>query len=190
MADRGRRRDPVTVAISRRVRPGRDAAYEDWVHRVSDIAAGFPGHEGISVIRPGAPGDDRYVLVMRFARPEDLRRWVVSDERRRYLDELGDLTVDEGAWQEQTGLETWFTLPGQPVPTGPPPRWKMALLTTLALYPLLVVTDLLVGQRLSPVPFALRAALTTPVLVAIMTWALMPAVTRASYRWLYPDDER
>lgn len=178
---------PVTVVISRRVQPGRHADYEQWVRDISGAVAQFPGHEGISVLRPGGPDSPDYVLVVRFASYEDLRRWERSDERRRFLDLLRPLTVDEGAWQQQTGLETWFTLPGRPLPAGPPPRWRMAALTTLALYPLLVVTDAVIGGRLVGLPFALRTALTTPVLVAIMTWALMPVVTRVAYRWLYPQ---
>lgn len=182
--------DPVTVVIQRRVLPGRKDDYERWVSDVSRVAARFPGHQGLSVIRPSGGAVDEYVLVMRFATYEDLRRWETSDERRRYLERLEPLTVGESAWQEQTGLETWFTLPRRPVPTGPPPRWKMALLTTAALYPLLVAASLVVGDRLDPWPLVLRPAATTPVLVALMTWVVMPAVTRATYRWLYPDGDR
>lgn len=178
---------PITVVISRRVRPGRHADYERWVRDISAVVKQFPGHDGMSVLRPGGVESSDYVVVLRFASYEDVRRWERSEERQRFLARLEPLTFDEGAWQQQTGLETWFTLPGRPVPAGPPRRWKMALLTTVALYPLLVVTDALVGSRLVGLSFVVRTALTTPVLVAIMTWVLMPLVTRVAYGWLYPQ---
>jgi hypothetical protein len=38
-----------------------------------------------------------------------------------------------------TGLETWFRLPGGDVPTmKPPPRWKMWLVSIVAVYPLVL----------------------------------------------------
>lgn len=187
--DHGREpeRLPVTVVVNRRVRPGRQRDYEAWVRDISAVAARFPGFQGISVLRPSAGAADEYALVMRFATYDDLRRWERSDERADFLERLRPLTVDDGAWQEQTGLETWFTLPGRPVPAGPPPRWKQAVLTTLALVPLLIVSNAVVADRLDFLPAPVRTALVTPVLVAIMTWVLMPAVTRLAYRWLYPE---
>jgi uncharacterized protein len=182
----GRRGDaePVTVVIRRRVLPGREADYEAWVHDISATARRFPGHQGISALRP--EGTDEYVLVMRFAGHEELRRWETSEERHGHLRDLEALTADQGAWEEQTGLETWFTLPGRPAPARPPARWRMAVLTTVGLYPLLVLTQVLVGDLLEPVPMLLRPAITTPVLVVIMTWGVSPLLTRAAYRWLYP----
>lgn len=185
MTSAGDGAEPVTVVIRRRVLEGRHADYEAWVHAVSETAARFPGHQGISVLRPRGD-EDEYVLIMRFAGHEDLRRWETSEERRRHLRALAELTADQGAWEEQTGLETWFTLPGRRLPARPPPRSRMAILTTVGLYPLLVLTQLLVGERLEPVPVLLRPALTTPVLVVIMTWGVMPLLTRLAYRWLYP----
>jgi antibiotic biosynthesis monooxygenase (ABM) superfamily enzyme len=176
----------VTVVISRRVRSGRGPDYEAWVRDVIPVAERFAGFEGLSVLRPSRATPDEYALVMRFASYDDLRAWEHSDERRELLRRLRDLTVDEGAWQEQTGLETWFTLPGRPVPAGPPPRWKQAVLSTLALVPLLLVSNALIEDRLDVLGAVLRTVVVTPVLVAIMTWLLMPAVTRLAYRWLYP----
>jgi uncharacterized protein len=78
--------------------------------------------------------------------------------------------------QVLTGLETWFTLPGRPgVP--PPPRYKMAILTWIAIFPLVTLVAILLGpvlERLSLVP---RLAITTAVTVPITTWLVMLRVT-------------
>jgi uncharacterized protein len=36
-------------------------------------------------------------------------------------------------------------------------------------------------------PLVARLAVTTAVTVALMTWVVMPRVTRLLHRWLYPD---
>ncbi|MFA9443974.1 antibiotic biosynthesis monooxygenase [Egicoccus sp. AB-alg6-2] len=179
--------DPVTVVISRLVRAGREAAYETWVHDVGLILAQFDGAEGVTVLPPGtAHSGPEWVLVLRFRDREAMMRWKRSDLRARWIERLDDLTIDTGAWEEQSGLETWFTLADRPTPAGPPPRWKQALLTTLGLVPLLLLSSVALGPVTRGWPAWLQTVVVTPVLVALMTWAVMPAVTRAAYRWLYP----
>ena len=43
-----------------------------------------------------------------------------------------------GSSQVRSGLEAWFTLPDRPAPMHPPPKWKMALVTWVALRPMVV----------------------------------------------------
>jgi hypothetical protein len=46
-----------------------------------------------------------------------------------------------------------------------------------------VVSAPLVGG----LPLVARLAVTTAVTVSLMTWVVMPRVTRLLHRWLYPD---
>ena len=59
-------RDPVTLVVRRRVRPGQEPAFETLVSGVSSTLAGWPGHLGTGVVRP-VPGQREYTLVVRFA---------------------------------------------------------------------------------------------------------------------------
>lgn len=179
--------DPVTVVISRLVRAGKEAAYEAWVHDVGLILTEFEGAEGVTVLPPGtAHSGPEWVLVLRFRDHAAMLRWKRSDLRARWIARLDDLTVDTGAWEEQSGLETWFTLGDRPTPTGPPPRWKQALLTTVGLVPLLLLSNAALTPLTRGWPGWARTVAVTPLLVALMTWAVMPAITRAAYGWLYP----
>jgi uncharacterized protein len=183
--------DPVTVVISRLVRAGREDDYRRWLEEVGRALARFDGTEGYAVLPPGVHHTgSEWILVLRFRDPDAVRRWQGSPVRRRFLEQLDELTVDVGAWEEQTGLETWFTLTDRPTPAGPPPRWKQAVLTTVGLVPLLLIADLVVGRPTSGWPGWVRTVVVTPVLVALMAWVVMPAVTRVSYRWLYPAGTR
>jgi uncharacterized protein len=85
-----------------------------------------------------------------------------------------------------TGLETWFTLPSKPGQPSPP-RYKMAVVTWLAVFPLITLIFALFGPLLSQLPTLLRTLILTMVMVTLMTYVIMPRLTRLFSFWLYPD---
>lgn len=180
---------PVTVVVTRQPRRGYEAAFEEWLRGVLDEAAAFPGHEGTSVIRPTDPARPEYVLILRFAAYDDLVRWYESEERARWLEKVEPISETEPEFHEQTGLETWFTLPGRKNPA-PPSRPKMAILTLLGIYPLVLLANVTLVPALESVARPLAALVTSAVLVVLMTWVVMPAVTKVLYGWLYPETRK
>ena len=89
------------------------------------------------------------------------------------------------ASQIRSGLETWFTLPDMPAPTRPPPKWKMAIVTWVALLPMVIALAYVFAPL--RLPFLIQAALSTAIPVAMLTWIIMPRLTRALYHWLYAE---
>jgi antibiotic biosynthesis monooxygenase (ABM) superfamily enzyme len=85
-----------------------------------------------------------------------------------------------------TGLESWFTLPGKPG-TPPPPPYKMALLTWITIFPLITGIVVATGPLLKDLPVVLKLGITTAIAVPLMTWVVMPRVTRLLRAWLYPQ---
>jgi antibiotic biosynthesis monooxygenase (ABM) superfamily enzyme len=51
---------PVTAVASRRVKPGREQEFEEWVSGILGAAARFPGYLGSNIIRPSEPDDDEF----------------------------------------------------------------------------------------------------------------------------------
>jgi len=181
--------DPVTVLYSRRVKPGREADFEAWARGIVAAARQFPGHLGASVL--DAPGSREYHILFSFADRRSLRAWLDSDERRRWLARVGELLEADRGLQQLTGLETWFKLPGANVPTmTPPPRWKMWLVSLIAVYPLVLAFQALVVPRMARLPLPLRALVFPLVLLTLMTFVVMPMVTRALRRWLGPRHDQ
>jgi len=189
--------DPsVTWVITHQIRAERRADFETWAGGIIDAVSGFPGHQGVTVLRPGTKGDTEYVLVVRFAAYPDLRRWETSEERAEWLLRLPPLLAEESTYRTETGLEAWFQLPGHRVVV-PPPKWKMALLIVLAIYPLLLIVVPLMGTLFTDVPylgvpisigpeFFMRTLVTAMILVTLMTWVAMPFLTRIFRPWLTP----
>src|SRR5215217_7809217 len=180
-AGAGSQRDePVTVLYSRRVKPGREADFEAWARDIVAAARQFPGHLGASVL--DAPGSREYHILFNFADRGSLRAWLDSEERRRLLARVGELLETDRGLQQLTGLETWFK---------PPPRWKMWLVSLVAVYPLVLSFQALVVPRMAGLPLPLRALLFPLVLLTLMTFVVMPTATRLLRRWLGPrQDDR
>jgi UDP:flavonoid glycosyltransferase YjiC (YdhE family) len=78
-----------------------------------------------------------------------------------------------------TGLESWFTLPSQPGAL-PPPPYKMAVLTWVTIFPLITVIVIATAPLIGSLPVVPRLAITTLITVPVMTWVVMPRVTRLS----------
>jgi hypothetical protein len=184
----------VTWVITHQVHPDRRDEFEVWISGIADAVGSFPGHEGLTILRPAGEGDSEYVLVVRFAGYDDLRRWEDSPQRAEWLIKLEPLLAGDSSYRTETGLETWFQLPGQRAMV-PPPKWKMALVILLAIYPLLLVVLPLMGWifegilwlgvpiTVSP-EFFVRTLVTAVILVALMTWVAMPLLTRLFRPWL------
>ena len=177
---------PVTAVASRRVKPGREREFEEWVSGMLADANKFPGYLGSEVLRPSDPEDDEYRIISRFDHASNLHAWENSEERHHWLRQSRPLLHEKEKVRVLTGLETWFTLPsrsGEPAP----PRYKMALVTWLAVFPVVAVIFTHFGQWLNLLPTLLRTLVFTVVMVTLMTYVIMPRMTRLFSFWLYPD---
>jgi uncharacterized protein len=176
---------PVTTAVTRRVKPGHEAAYEAFLSGISNAAQAFPGHLGVEVFRPTPGQGGEYRTVYRFDSAAHLRGWLESAERAAWLQQAEPHVAGPMRTQILTGLEGWFTLPTQPgVP--PPPRYKMAVLTWVTIFPLITLVVVATAPLVGSLPLVARLGVTTGVTVPLMTWVVMPRMTRLLHRWLYP----
>lgn len=173
--------EPVTVTVARRVAPGREREFEDWYDGIIGAAAKFSGFLGAGVLRPTGVGQDWHV-VYRFADDGARARWESSPERAEWLRRADDF-VEETGVRRVSGLETWFAMPGRTAPA--PPRWKMALVTLLAIVPLVLLMNLTVQPMLAGWPMVARTLVFAGVLTSLMTYVVMPRMTRVFRRFLY-----
>ncbi|MBL3556376.1 MULTISPECIES: antibiotic biosynthesis monooxygenase [Marinobacter] len=176
---------PLTVVVSRRVKKGEEAAFEQLSSQMTERAANFPGYLGATLFRPSSPDDPEYRIVFRFRDRETLTAWEESGERSELLEQIENLLVQPSERAVTSGIVTWFTLPGQN-PVTPPPKWKMTIVSWLALYPAVTLVFVLFGDLLAQVPLLLRTMIVTIVVMLLMSYVLMPRMTRWFSFWLFP----
>ena len=175
--------EPVTVTVARRVAPGHEQQFEAWYDGIIGVASRFPGFLGSGILRPHRAGHDWHV-VYRFADAAALARWEGSRERAGWLARAEELAEETGV-ERVSGLETWFELPGRTAPA--PPRWKMALVTVTAIIPLALLMNTLVLPVLADWPLVARTLVFSCSLTVLMTWVVMPRLTRLFRPFLYGD---
>lgn len=177
--------EPVTVVVSRRVKPGREADYEKWLQRLIHEAGQLPGYLGTNIHRPGPSGPREYTSVFRFDSVDTLRGFEQSELRARYLREVSGLVESDAVWKKLTGLEFWFSPPpGTVVPQ--PSRWRMALVMIAVVYGLVLSIGQLVALAAGGLPMQVRLLVTITLEVFLMTYLIMPRLTRWLARWIYP----
>ncbi|SPT58573.1 antibiotic biosynthesis monooxygenase [Actinomadura madurae] len=173
--------EPVTVVITWDVKPGRERDFEEWADGLHAVATRFPGHLGATWLR--ADGSrPRYYTVVNFADQASLDGWMGSGERREWIARVRDV-ADEHT-QDTTGLETWFNLPGESVPA--PSKAKMIVVTFCAVYPLSLLLQAFVTPSATSWPLPLKALVFPVIVIPLLTLVIMPALSRALRRWLYP----
>lgn len=177
---------PVTVLITRRVRRGQARDFERLMAGMQAAAAKFPGHVGGYLIHPHETEDSIYHMLFAFDTDEHLQAWTGSDERQSWLRRIAEVTHGDPATRVLTGLETWFALPAAQT-RAPPPRWKMAIVTWMGIFPLVWLFSNTVGVVLgSFVASIVVTMIVTALIVTTMTWLVMPTLARVFAGWLYP----
>lgn len=186
----GVRPAPVSIVISSRIRPGQEAAFRAWEHRIAAAQAKSPGFQGYR-FEPPIPGvQDDWLAILRFDSEQNLQIWLDSPARKKLLEEATPFLDEFHTRVVHTGFEQWFrSADSRP----PPPAWKQNMIVLLLLYPVVflfgawVQTPLLMGR--AALPFWLALFIGNIVSVLLLNW-LVPWVSSGFGWWLSPATDR
>lgn len=173
----------IHVAITRRALPGREAEFQDALREFLGASFDHASVHGASMLTP-APGSDsrEYGILRTFASEADRDAFYQSPIFKEWDERARALTEGEPEYRQLHGLEAWFRSPH-----APPPRWKMGVATLIGVYPTSVFLGRTVGPLTRDWPFIAGSLLFAVLMVALLTWVVMPLVTRLLHRWLHPE---
>jgi antibiotic biosynthesis monooxygenase (ABM) superfamily enzyme len=176
---------PVTVIVTRKAKKGKIKEFEKWMDDIIHEAMKFEGHMGVNIIRPSdASSNPEYVIIFRFNTYENLKKWQNSEIRREWIKKSKDVTEGDPKTEIQTGLEFWFTPASAREQGSVPPRYKMAMVTTGIVFVLLSTLIPQVRQITATLPILLSTLLGVIIMVGLMTYIIMPSITRLLRPWL------
>lgn len=184
------RDEGLTVVVSHTVESRWEDEFVAWQEQVDLAQRAFAGFRGSETFRPVPGASEEWTTIFRFDTEDHLNAWLDSSERGRLLDsgrrfedfELRRIPTPFGAWFSFTGPG------GEAAP--PPPNWKSALSVLVGLYPTVVLLTLAISE-LWPKGALWETLLLGNILsVSLLTWVVMPVVTRALRFWLDPDPGR
>lgn len=179
----------ATVVLSRRIKAGKEAEFRAWIADFNGVMATYPGHLSGQVVPPVEGAQAEWVFVYTFDTPQNLRAWLESEDRHQWLEKAEPLVASQGPAQLISGLEQLFgLLPPDVAP--PPPVWKVAVSVMAGLFPLTLFNMVFLAPLTWSWPLVPKALFTATLMVILMTWVVMPGVTRLLKPWLYPGVKR
>lgn len=177
---------PVAMVFTHQVADDKVPEYLAWRRKTIAAQAHYPGYLATDFFEPHAKSDD-WVDIVRYDSLKDLTDWMESRERNDLVRELEPLVISMHAHQV-TGLEGWFAInraPGEGM--SGPPSWKQALAVLFALYPTVMVLGYLNPlYRNLALSFPVAMLIGNILSVVLLTWLVMPWVSRLFNFWLQP----
>lgn len=173
----------MTVFVSHRVMPGSEDDFRAWQERVTAVERTFPGFLGAELFDPVPGVQDAWTIMYEFDSTTHLEAWMNSPRRAELLaeaEEFKDFEVHRmaspfGAW----------------LPAGEdsaPASWKTAMSVLVGLYPTVVILTVALNDLWGSAPLWLSLLVGNIASVTLLTWVVMPAVTRALGFWLVPGE--
>lgn len=175
---------PITVSVSRKVIPGKEEEYETWIKGIIKASSKYPGHLGVNVLRPSDVTNGEYVIIYKYDTYQNACHWEKSQERADWLDKIADITQGEETRKRITGLEFWFDLPSIST-TMVPVKYKMAIVLFCVVYIMVLTLATVLNPFIGHMPFWIKLLFIIPTQVLLMTYIIMPVVTKLLKNWLY-----
>lgn len=175
----------VTTVVRHFIKPDKQAAFEEWSKGITAQVKQFAGFEGLQLIHP-PEGHTDYLVLFKFSDFQTLENWMESEQRSQEINKLEDLSEKDLVLREVEGIDFWFEAPNANQ-AGVPPKWKMAILTWLVVFPGVVLASKAFRAVFPTFSGVLITLCVTLSLVPLLTWVLMPTVVKLCKRWLFGD---
>jgi uncharacterized protein len=176
--------EPIHVAVVRTVTSGCEAEFQQALREFFQTSFAHGGVLGATMIVPPPGSNSREFGILRtFADEKERDDFYKSPAFEAWRKRVTPLTEGEPVYRQLHGLEAWFRSPA------PPPRWKMAVATYLGVLPVVILLSLTLGPAISSWHFLFNHIVFNMCVVALLTWIVMPLVTRALDSWLQPKQK-
>jgi uncharacterized protein len=151
-------------------------------------ASTFLGYAGGEVLYPTTKRGE-WQLILRFDTLVHLQEWEESSICQGWIARADALTIGDPKVLRVNGLEAWFVLPEVPNAL-PPPKWKTAIVSAIGIYPVISLMPILLRPITNGLPAWLTTIVSIAIMMPLMTWIIMPQLTRLFKSWLYPTEAK
>ena len=171
----------VHLAITVKVREGKEEEFDQALTQFIRESTDFRGVTGVHVQRPaGEQGSREFAIVRSFLSEEHRRHFYDDALYQKYEAATAALREEPPVFRALHGMEAFF----RGGPGAPPPRWKMALVTWMGVFPASVLWSRTVGSQLTMLHPVAVTGVVTLLVVATVVWCVMPWLTKAMRPWL------
>jgi len=175
----------ITEVIITEVDPQKERHFRNWMAKIHQIEAKFPGFRGTYVQSPSNSLGKNWITLLQFDTLANLEYWLESEERAEILRESASLITSLERHRVVSSYAGWFSSIAKNGQL--PPVWKQTMIVLLVLFPLVMfelkyLSPLLKGINPSVGTFVLNA-----LSVTLLAWPMMPLALRFLSWWSSPS---
>jgi antibiotic biosynthesis monooxygenase (ABM) superfamily enzyme len=172
---------PIHVAITRRIKPGCEQEFQTALKEFFARSLAESGvHGAAMLVPPPGSSSSEYGIIRSFASAAERDAFYISPLYLEWRNRIAPISESDPQIRQLHGLEAFFRQ-GNP---SPPPRWKMAIATYLGVVPVIMTLALTLAPLIRSWNFVLNNLVFNACVVALLTWVVMPLITRALRGWL------
>lgn len=171
----------VTIKNQRIPSPGKEKEFEEALDHLVNVGNTYEGHLGGTIFRPQNMGEP-YQIIFKFDTEKNFEIWDKSEDQRRAEARVLELSKGGAEVEINEAINAWFNsmLPSAKVI----PKYKIAIITWIAIYVLIFLVELIFGHLLSEVFLPLGVFIETVVVVCLMVYLIMPRMMIIFSNWL------
>jgi len=172
---------PIHVAITRRIKPGCEAEFQQALTEFFKTSFAHIGVQGVGMLTP-PPGSssNEYGIVRSFASEKERKSFYESPLFLAWKEKVALFTEGEPTCKELHGLEAFFRNQN----TSEPPRWKMAVATYLGVVPVTLFITVTLVPLLKDQNILFANLIANAFVVFLLAWVVMPSIARILKQWL------
>lgn len=173
----------IHVAITRKVLPGKEEEFKDALRRFLGDSFLHGGVHGAAMMTALPGSDSREIGILRTFADQAERDAFYNSQLFKDWEAYASTLTEAPVYRELTGLEAWFRSPLAP------PRWKMAVATLCGVYPTSLFLTYVLAPHLHKLNPAIKTLIIAGCMVGLLTWVVMPQVTKVLKPWLTQKPE-
>lgn len=174
----------LTVLVHRTVPKAEKAVFLERLNGLLRDFGRFPGTSGSMVFQRETGAGVEFSILQKFDGESAHEAWLQSPEFIRWREAVAPPEPEPGHVHRYSGMEAFFVSAGAP---DAPPRWKMAVLLLLAVYPMSLAISHWFAPALAHVSLFTGSLITSVSMVVLMTYVVVPILTKLFQWWLQPS---
>lgn len=174
----------ASVVISHQILNGKQQYYEEWLDEIVPFAKHSKGFIDWQIIKPIPNLTFIYTIIIRFDTIENLKEWIESDKREKLIEKVTPLFKKSDNYKIKYGLDFLFEDNAKS-----PSKWKQFIVTWSAIYPLSILSPLLLIPFLKflkiPQNHYISGIFISGFIVFMMVFIIMPRYTKLIKKWFF-----
>ncbi|MBA3815400.1 MAG: antibiotic biosynthesis monooxygenase [Parachlamydiaceae bacterium] len=177
----------VTEVFVTEVNPEKEDAYRQWMSKIHQAEAKFPGFRGIYVQSPSLGQGQKWMTLLQFDTKENLDNWLSSEERKKVLNESKSMISAVENHRMLSPFAGWFSSISGSSGVKAVAIWKQGMIVLLVLFPIVMLEMKFLSPFTASFNPSVAMFIGNVISVGLVTWPMVPIVIRLLDWWLVPD---